>query len=98
MSDYEDAIESLDDVAGAVANGTRLRHRPSTLNWDLDQISLSSEVPGLHEVKDLLESDVSSALSEDELAGGCPLPSTPVDPRLLETEVCSYSVVLRVSF
>ncbi|XP_046671583.1 LOW QUALITY PROTEIN: adiponectin receptor protein-like [Homalodisca vitripennis] len=86
MSDYEDAIESLDDVAGAVANGTRLRHRPSTLNWDLDQISLSSEVPGLHEVKDLLESDVSSALSEDELAGGCPLPSTPVDPRLLETE------------
>lgn len=51
MSDYEDAIESLEDVSNPLASGTGLRHRAQVQQWDPDQISLSSEVPGLHEVK-----------------------------------------------
>lgn len=51
MSDYEDAIESLEDVSNPIASGTGLRYRAQVQQWDPDQISLSSDVPGLHEVK-----------------------------------------------
>lgn len=84
MSDYEDAIENLE---GVVPLATGLRLRGSVPLWECDQLSLSSDVPGLHEVKELLEADDSSELSEDEIAAGCPLPSTPIDPRMLESEV-----------
>lgn len=54
---------------------------PSLLDDDEDP----SEVPGLREVKELLaRDDETSVLEEEE---GCPLPSTPVDPELLDCEV-----------
>lgn len=37
--------------------------------------------------EDLEPGELSDALSEDEDAPGCPLPSTPVDNELLEAEV-----------
>lgn len=60
MSDYEDAIEVFDEVANAGAVGPDgLRRRNKDLLWDFerdpdrnaDSISLSSEIPGFHEVK-----------------------------------------------
>lgn len=51
MSDYEDAIESLEDVSSPLALSMGLRHRVQNSQWDPDEISISSEVPGLHEVK-----------------------------------------------
>lgn len=51
MSDYEDAIDNLDIASTSMATSEGLRHRTSVPHWDPDDISLSSEVPGLHEVK-----------------------------------------------
>nr|CAD7441191.1 unnamed protein product [Timema bartmani] len=79
MSDYEDAIESLDDAT------LGLRHRSL---WDPDRDSLGSEiVPGLREVSQLLDDDDSSVLTEGDDGVGCPLPSTPEDEHLLDCEV-----------
>ena len=50
-------------------------------------VLLNSEVPGLHEVKELLEDDDASCLAEEEDGVGCPLPSTPEDDHLLDCEV-----------
>lgn len=52
MSDYEDAIENLEEAVIPLANGLRLRG--SVRLWECDQLSLSSDVPGLHEVKVLV--------------------------------------------
>nr|CAD7430835.1 unnamed protein product [Timema monikensis] len=79
MSDYEDAIESLDDAT------LGLRHRSL---WDPDRDSLGSEiVPGLREVSQLLDDDDSSVLTEGDDGVGCPLPSTPEDEHLLDCEL-----------
>nr|CAD7610651.1 unnamed protein product [Timema genevievae] len=79
MSDYEDAIESLDDAT------LGLRHRSL---WDPDRDSLGSEiVPGLREVSQLLDDDDSSVLTEGDDGVGCPLPSTPEDEHLLDCEI-----------
>lgn len=60
-----------------------LRHR---IPWS-DRVSLNSDIPGLNEVKELLEEDDASCLAEEEDEVGCPLPSTPEDDRLLDCEV-----------
>lgn len=52
MSDYEDAIENLEGVV-PLTDGLRLRG--SVRSWECDQLSLSSDVPGLHEVKVLFQ-------------------------------------------
>lgn len=59
------------------------RHR---IPWS-DRVSLSSDIPGFHEVKELLEDDDASCLAEEEDGVGCPLPSTPEDDHLLDCEV-----------
>ncbi|KAK6618592.1 hypothetical protein RUM43_012983 [Polyplax serrata] len=91
MSDYEDAVESADDTSSPEAHGYTkgsLRHRPTPLPlWDPDDLLLSEEVPGFNEVKELLEEDDGSGLDDEEDGVGCPLPSTPVEQTLLETEI-----------
>lgn len=83
MLQCEDAIvEDKDDVVTS-AGDIGLRHR---IPWG-DHISLSSDVPGLHEVKELLDDDDASCLAEEEDGVGCPLPSTPEDDHLLDCEV-----------
>lgn len=80
MSDYEDAISTLEDPLGL-----GLRRRPTA--WDPDRESLSSSnVPGLRE---LLEDDDDASVLEgdDDDGAGCPLPSTPVDENLLDCQV-----------
>lgn len=62
---------------------TGLRHR---VPWS-DRVSLSDEIPGLHDVKELFEDDDASCLAEEEDGVGCPLPSTPEDDHLLDCEV-----------
>ncbi|RZF44235.1 hypothetical protein LSTR_LSTR003875 [Laodelphax striatellus] len=91
MSDYEDAIEVYDDSAAGAEAGAHvglegLRRRKEPL-WEADNSSITSDVPGLHEVKELLERDDTSELADEEINTGNPLPSTPVDPSLIETEV-----------
>ena len=82
MSGYEDEIvEDRGDHDIHLDSG--LRHR---IPWS-DRVSLSSEVPGLHEVKELLEDDDASCLAEEEDGVGCPLPSTPEDDHLLDCEM-----------
>ena len=75
-------IEDKDNDANSPGNSV-LRHR---IPWS-DRISLNSEIPGLHEVKELLEDDDTSCLAEEEDGVGCPLPSTPEDDHLLDCEV-----------
>ena len=62
---------------------SNLRHR---IPWS-DRISLNEDIPGLREVKELLEEDETSCLAEEEDGVGCPLPSTPEDDRFLDCEV-----------
>ncbi|KAK0173277.1 hypothetical protein PV328_006499 [Microctonus aethiopoides] len=62
---------------------TGLRHR---VPWS-DRVSLSDEIPGLHDVKELFEDDDASCLAEEEDGVGCPLPSTPEDDHLLDCEM-----------
>ncbi|CAG5090848.1 Similar to AdipoR: Adiponectin receptor protein (Drosophila melanogaster) [Cotesia congregata] len=59
------------------------RHR---IPWS-DRGSLSHDIPGLHEVKELLDDDDASCLAEEEDGVGCPLPSTPEDDHLLDCEM-----------
>lgn len=61
-----------------------LRHR---LPWS------DHDIPGLHEVKELLEGDDASCLGEEEDGGGCPLPSTPEDDHLLDCEVFFHFLI-----
>jgi hypothetical protein len=59
-----------------------LAERPTSL---IDEDEDLSEVPGLHEVKELLaRDDETSVLEKEEV---CPLPSTPIDAELLDCEV-----------
>lgn len=56
MSDYEDAIEVLDDNLGSGPDGLRRRKDPlwdveRDLDRNADSLSLSSEIPVFHEVK-----------------------------------------------
>lgn len=60
-----------------------LRHRTSWRNQSL----LDSDIPGINEVKELLEEDDICCLAEEEDGVGCPLPSTPEDELLLDSEV-----------
>lgn len=83
MTDYADAIESLEEELaseGLASEGLRRR-----VPWD--NLSISSDVPGLNEVKDLLEEDDASDLASEDDGVGCPLPSTPVEAGLLECEI-----------
>lgn len=84
MSGYDDEIvEDKGELGLGLDSDIGLRHR---IPWS-DRVSLSSEVPGLHEVKELLEDDDASCLAEEEDGVGCPLPSTPEDDHLLDCEV-----------
>lgn len=85
MSGYEDEIveDKEHNIRLSSGGDVGLRHR---IPWS-DRVSLSSEVPGLHEVKELLEDDDASCLAEEEDGVGCPLPSTPEDDHLLDCEV-----------
>lgn len=91
MSQYEDVIleakekdENLSELGG-------IRHR---IPWS-DRVLLNSEIPGLHEVKELLDDDDASCLAEEEDGVGCPLPSTPEDDHLLDCEVCVFLIILK---
>lgn len=84
MSQYDDIIveanEKEENLPGELGG---IRHR---IPWS-DRELLTSEIPGLHEVKELLEDDDVSVLAEEEDGVGCPLPSTPEDDHLLDCEV-----------
>ncbi|CAL7937856.1 unnamed protein product [Xylocopa violacea] len=82
MSHYEDVImeDKINDEN--IVPESEIRHR---IPWS--ERVLSSEVPGLHEVKELLEDDDESCLAEEEDGVGCPLPSTPEDDHLLDCEM-----------
>ncbi|OAD59204.1 hypothetical protein WN48_09470 [Eufriesea mexicana] len=83
MSQYEDVIV-VDKRSDANAiSESEIRHR---IPWS-ERVLLNSEVPGLHEVKELLEDDDASCLAEEEDGVGCPLPSTPEDDHLLDCEM-----------
>lgn len=82
MSDYEDAIETLEDTTLGFGEG--LRRRPV---WDLERDSLSSEIPVFRDVNELLDDDDASVLAEEDDGVGCPLPSTPEDEHLLDCEI-----------
>lgn len=58
-----------------------LRHR---VPWGGKSL-LHSDVPGIKDLKELLEDDSNSLVEED--GAGCPLPSTPEDELLLNSEV-----------
>lgn len=91
MSDSDDTYDSFDErdalcsylPQGDPIDGLRQRNRRKF--WE-ECDSLAAEIPGLKEVKEILEEDVISELEEEERAG-CPLPSTPEDPALFEKEV-----------
>ena len=87
MIQTEDIIIEDKEVDIDSPGQSGLRHR---VPWG-DRISLNSEIPGLHEVKDLLEDDDTSCLAEEEDGVGCPLPSTPEDDHLLDCEVCIFT-------
>ena len=71
------------------AEDCNLRHR---IPWS-ERVSLNSDIPGLNEVKELLEDDDTSCLAEEEDGVGCPLPSTPEDDRLLDCEVIEITYI-----
>ncbi|XP_044762754.1 adiponectin receptor protein isoform X1 [Coccinella septempunctata] len=72
MSHYSDAEDSI----GESAESEGLRKRKI---WDLENESLASEI------KELLDDDVNSLVEEDCV--GCPLPSTPEDEAILDSEM-----------
>lgn len=84
MSHYEDVILEAKDKEENLLEESGIRHR---IPWS-DRVLLNSEIPGLHEVKELLDDDDASCLAEEEDGVGCPLPSTPEDDHLLDCEVC----------
>lgn len=74
MSHYSDAEDSIENVEDEI--GVRKRKA-----WgDHDGKSISSEF------KDLLDEDVNSLVEEEDCVG-CPLPSTPEDENLLDSEM-----------
>lgn len=85
MADRENEIIEEKEYQANIMEENILRHR---IPWS-DRVSLNSDIPGLHEVKELLEDDDTSCLAEEEDGVGCPLPSTPEDDRLLDCEVNS---------
>lgn len=92
MSQYEDAIlEAKEKEETLPMELEGVRHR---IPWS-DRVLLNSEIPGLHEVKELLEDDDASCLAEEEDGVGCPLPSTPEDDHLLDCEVLVFSFALK---
>jgi len=85
MSQYEDVIlEDKEKEENLSVDLGGMRHR---IPWS-ERVLLNSEIPGLYEVKELLEDDDASCLAEEEDGVGCPLPSTPEDDHLLDCEVC----------
>lgn len=84
MSRYEDVISEAKEKEEILSELDGIRHR---IPWS-DRVLLNSEIPGLHEVKELLDDDDASCLAEEEDGVGCPLPSTPEDDHLLDCEVC----------
>jgi len=82
MSQYEDIILEAKEKEECLAGDLGIRHR---IPWS-DRVLLT-EIPGLHEVKELLDDDDASCLAEEEDGVGCPLPSTPEDDHLLDCEV-----------
>lgn len=87
MSQYEDVIVEDKRSDDNAIPESEIRHR---IPWS-ERVFLNSEIPGLHEVKELLEDDDASCLAEEEDGVGCPLPSTPEDDHLLDCEVCNYN-------
>lgn len=84
MSQYEDIIlEAKEKEESLSAELGGIRHR---IPWS-ERVLLNSEIPGFHEVKELLDDDDASCLAEEEDGVGCPLPSTPEDDHLLDCEV-----------
>lgn len=83
MAGRENEIMEEKEYEANVLGENILRRR---IPWS-DRVSLNSDIPGLHEVKELLEEDETSCLAEEEDGVGCPLPSTPEDDRLLDCEV-----------
>ena len=81
MLGTEDTIIDDKETQGTEENSLR-RRTP----WS-DRAVLNSDIPGLKEVKELLEDDDTSCLAEEEDGVGCPLPSTPEDDLLLDCEV-----------
>lgn len=73
MSHYSDAEDSISDFEPD-RDGLRKRRA-----WDPDEKSITSEI------KELLEEDVNSLVEEDCI--GCPLPSTPEDENILDSEM-----------
>ncbi|XP_017774505.1 PREDICTED: adiponectin receptor protein isoform X2 [Nicrophorus vespilloides] len=73
MSYYSDAEDSIQSLND---HDIGLRKRKA---WDPDTESITSEI------KDLLEEDVNSLVEEDCV--GCPLPSTPEDENILDSEM-----------
>nr|CAI5839209.1 unnamed protein product [Callosobruchus analis] len=72
MSHYTDAEDSINDISEM--DGLRQRKI-----WDPEAESITSEI------KDLLDEDVNSLVEEDCV--GCPLPSTPEDENILDSEM-----------
>lgn len=72
QSHYSDAEDSISETDHS---GLRKRR----LIWDPETESIASEI------KDLLEDDVNSLVEEDCV--GCPLPSTPEDENVLDSEM-----------
>ncbi|XP_018562472.1 adiponectin receptor protein isoform X2 [Anoplophora glabripennis] len=73
MSHYSDAEDSIKDIQDFEIG---LRKRKL---WDPESESITSEI------KDLLDEDVNSLVEEDCV--GCPLPSTPEDENILDSEM-----------
>ncbi|KAF2882818.1 hypothetical protein ILUMI_23330 [Ignelater luminosus] len=74
-SDAENSVDSFDDLPTDAGDSILRKRRV----WDPDNESITSEI------KDLLDEDVNSLVEEDCI--GCPLPSTPEDENILETEM-----------
>ncbi|KAG8040825.1 hypothetical protein G9C98_001813 [Cotesia typhae] len=88
-----DNDEIFEDKPGSdSSSGETAKESPSVFRhripWRItERGSLSHDIPGLHEVKELLEDDDASCLAEEEDGVGCPLPSTPEDDHLLDCEM-----------
>ncbi|XP_066251804.1 adiponectin receptor protein isoform X1 [Euwallacea similis] len=71
QSHYSDAEDSLTETDNSILRKRKI--------WDPESESIASEI------KDLLEDDVNSLVEEDCI--GCPLPSTPEDENVLDSEM-----------
>ncbi|XP_018328019.1 adiponectin receptor protein isoform X2 [Agrilus planipennis] len=75
MSHYSDAEDSMLSFSGDETDSCLRKRRI----WDPDAESITSEI------KELLNEDVNSLVEEDCI--GCPLPSTPEEENILDTEI-----------